>query len=131
MLVKENNSTMLRLGISGVKGIDYDFQENLRSGYGISKEGRESPRPRIGASRTRDTVVFQIHRARPYTKCPQHRSRVSQDVKGSSLCEGVESTSGRFSKVQGHPGSPLSSPALSQKAIHPPSMQSHTWKPRV
>lgn len=40
------------------------------------------------ALRSRDTVVFQIHSARSYTKCPRRRSRVSQDVRGSSMCEG-------------------------------------------
>ncbi|KYQ60678.1 hypothetical protein ALC60_00303 [Trachymyrmex zeteki] len=42
----------------------------------------------FGALRTRDTVVFQIHRARSYTKCPRRCSRMSQDVKRSSICEG-------------------------------------------
>ncbi|KYN28829.1 hypothetical protein ALC57_01792 [Trachymyrmex cornetzi] len=45
----------------------------------------------LGALRTsgwRDTVIFQIHRTRSYTKCPRRCSRVSQDVKRSSICEG-------------------------------------------
>lgn len=44
--------------------------------------GKSAPPGSGDAPRARDVVVFQIHRARSYTKCPRRRSRVSQNVKG-------------------------------------------------